>query len=73
MRSNGEVEGPDDHAQARRGRKISQRPMRQPASASRPPPTIVRRQQRVGGGEQQVERQRHHDQANNHCDANKSA
>ena len=41
--SNGEVEGPDDHAGWRRGRIISQRPRRLAASASRPPPTIVRR------------------------------
>jgi hypothetical protein len=41
--SNGEVEGPHRSAQWRRGRTISQRPRRQPRSASRTPPTIVRR------------------------------
>ena len=41
--SNGEVEGPGTHARWRQGRTISQRPRRQPRSASRPPPTIVRR------------------------------
>jgi hypothetical protein len=40
--SNGEVEGPHRSARWRRGRTISQRPRRQPTSASRSPPTIVR-------------------------------
>src|SRR5215472_3644233 len=37
--SNGEVEGPDDHA--------SQRPRAQTDQASRPPPTIVRRPHQI--------------------------
>src|SRR6266480_3245802 len=42
--SNGEVEGPDDHAgQAPRAHTVFPRPRRQTAHASRPPPTIVRR------------------------------
>src|SRR5262249_47703213 len=45
--SNGEVEGPHDDAPRRRGRTISQRPRRQPRSASRPPPTIVRGHRRA--------------------------
>src|SRR5947207_13680282 len=41
--SNGEVEGPDEHARsARRAHNLFRRPRRQTASASRPPPTIVR-------------------------------
>ena len=44
MRSNGEVEGPDDHArQAPRAHTVPRRPRRQTPHASRPPPTIVRR------------------------------
>src|SRR5438046_5466266 len=41
--SNGEVEGPDDHArQAPRAHTLSRDPRRQTDHASRPPPTIVR-------------------------------
>src|SRR5947207_1532657 len=41
--SNGEVEGPADHAgQAPRAHTVFPRPRRQTAHASRPPPTIVR-------------------------------
>src|SRR6266478_1108840 len=44
LASNGEVEGPDDHArQAPRAHNLFPRPRRQTAIASRPPPTIVRR------------------------------
>src|SRR6267154_4278680 len=43
LTSNGEVEGPDDHArQAPRAHNLFPRPRRQTAIASRPPPTIVR-------------------------------
>ena len=43
-RSNGEVEGPDDHAgQAPRAHNIPRVPRHQTEHASRPPPTIVRR------------------------------
>jgi len=43
--SNGEVEGPDDHAGwAPRAHTVPRRPRRQTKGASRPPPTIVRRQ-----------------------------
>jgi hypothetical protein len=43
MRSNGEVEGPRDHArQATRAHTVLPRPRRHPRSASRTPPTIVR-------------------------------
>jgi len=43
LTSNGEVEGPDDHAgQAPRAHTVFQRPRRQTDHASRPPPTIVR-------------------------------
>src|SRR5438045_6735775 len=42
--SNGEVEGPDDHAgQAPRAHTVPTRPRRQTDHASRTPPTIVRR------------------------------
>src|SRR5437762_10372484 len=41
--SNGEVEGPDDHAgQATRAHTVPGRPRRLTAHASRTPPTIVR-------------------------------
>src|SRR5579864_2324336 len=44
MRSNGEVEGPADHASQRpRARNIDWVPRPQTDHASRPPPTIVRR------------------------------
>jgi hypothetical protein len=44
MASNGEVEGPDDHAgQATRAHTVFPRPRRQTDHASRTPPTIVRR------------------------------
>jgi len=44
MGSNGEVEGPDDHAvQATRAHTVRRRPRRQARSPSRTPPTIVRR------------------------------
>jgi hypothetical protein len=43
MRSNGEVEGPDDHVgQATRAHTVPRRPRRQTDHVSRTPPTIVR-------------------------------
>ena len=48
MRSNGEVEGPADHARlAPRAHTVFQRPRRQTAYASRTPRTFVRRHTRV--------------------------
>jgi hypothetical protein len=44
MASNGEVEGPHDHAgQGPRAHTLSRAPRPQTDHASRPPPTIVRR------------------------------
>src|SRR5215467_4742748 len=48
MASNGEVEGPDEHASQRpRARNIDWVPRPQTDHASRPPPTIVRQHHRA--------------------------